>query len=281
MSEGIPPTLTTRVARALAGDNSFFGHRVNRDLLATETMSSVAGLAVGGPRLRGEDLRLLDELAVAVTVADPRIWPLKVTRVAGAYGSKFAAYAAGNLCMDGALMSVELCRNTAERLLSLAPVARQLDDAALSRHLNEAWPERRPPGFGVPGRAQDERVVGLSARMHAEGRQPRPYFRLFERVAELMRRERRLEANLTLVFGAIALDLGFSPPQIGALAWATAQNAFLANAVEGAEQAPPVLQVLPQDVLRYEGPGPRVSPRAESRVHRDSDSPKTRSNSLR
>ncbi len=255
-------SLKTRVAKAQFGDNYFRGHLVNGELLGRETMSSMVAQAVGGPRLQGEDLRLLDELSVAVTVADPRIWPLKVTRVAGAYGSMFAAYAAGNLCMDGALMSVEICSYTAARLKSLAPIAQGLSDEALTEYLAQAWPERRPPGFGVPGRAEDERVTGLSARMRAEGRTPRPYFLLFERVSASIFDSRKVRCNLTLIYAAIALDLGFEPEQIGALAWATAENAFLANAVEGAQQAPAVLQTLPDSVLRYVGPEPRRSPRA-------------------
>lgn len=261
MSDDIP-VLSTRVARADYADNDFRGHRLNAELLGVERMASMTALAVGGPRLSGEDLAILEDLAVAVTVADPRIWPLKVTRVVGAYGSKFAAFAAGSLVMDGALMSVEICCETARRLAALAPIAQTLDDAALAAHLDEAWPERRPPGFGVPGREADERVVGLRGRMRAEGRQPRPFFLLFERVAELMRARRGLEANLTLIFGAIGLDLGFLPDKIGSLAWATAQTAFLANAVEGAEQAPEALRRLPKSSLRYVGRAARTSPRA-------------------
>jgi|GEM_PF-766074 len=257
------PTLSTAVARARHGDNSFRGYRVNAQLLGEESMSSMAALAVGGPRLRPEDIKILDELAVAVTVADPRIWPLKVTRVAGAYGSMFAAYAAGNLCMDGALMSVALCQETARRLKALAPLAAELGDDALVQHLREAWPERRPPGFGVPGRPRDERVEGLACRRQADSSAPQPYFDLFERVADLMAEHRGLQVNLTLIFGAIALDLGFEPEQIGALAWSTAENAFLANAVEGAQQAPELLQCLPSSTVRYDGPRPRLSPRAQ------------------
>lgn len=44
-----------------------------------------------------------------------------------------------------------------------------------------------------------------------------------------------------------------------------AQNAFLANAVEAAQQAPKVLQELPVTAIRYLGPAPRVSPRALKR----------------
>lgn len=257
--------LKTRVARAAHGDNRYFDAWVNADLLAGgATMTELAALAATGRRPTSEQTRVLDDLAVAVTVADPRIWPLKLTRVVGAYGSKYAAYAAGALGMDEALMSVEITSRTAARLEALAPVAARLDDDGLVEHLAEAWPERRPPGFGVPGRSADERVTGLVARMTACGRSERPYFALFSRVAELMRARRGLEVNLTLIFAAIALDLGFAPPQVGPLAWATSLNAFLANAVEGAAQAPDVLRQLPASMVRYEGRAPRTSPRAQS-----------------
>ena len=258
------PELVTRVARAEHGDNRYFGWWVNAELLAQgASMAEVAVLAATGRRLPAEDLAVVDDLAVAVTVADPRIWPLKLTRIAGAYGSRYAAYAAGALGMDEALMSVEVTSYTAARLVALAPEAAALDDAALAATLAERWPERRPPGFGVPGRSLDERVTGLVAQMERRGRDGAPYFRLFERVARLMRESRGLEVNLTLVFAAIALDLGLAPAEVGPLAWATSLNSFLANAVEGAAQAAEALRRLPDEAVRYEGPAPRRSPRAQ------------------
>lgn len=256
------PTLPTRVARAEHGDNRFRGHAINADLLGRESMASMASLAIGGPRLDGEAREVLEDLAVAVTVADPRIWPLKVVRIAGAYGSKFAAFAAGCLVMDGSVMSVDLNSATAKRLVELDPIAAEMpSDVELAAHLDEAWPGSRPPGFGVPGREIDERVTGIRERMRSAGREPGRYFRLFERVVRVMRKWRNLEPNLTIALASVALDLGFSADRVGSLAFATSLNAFLANAVEGAEQAPDVLQSLPEHIVRYEGPAPRKSPR--------------------
>ncbi|MCA9549851.1 MAG: hypothetical protein KC933_07440 [Myxococcales bacterium] len=260
---GERPTLVTKVARAEHGDNHFRGYWLNAELLGHHSMASIAGLAVGGPASSGEDRALLEDMAVAVNVADPRIWPLKVTRLVSAYGSMFAGLAAGNITMDRSLLSMEACCEIAARLVALAERADDLDDAGLAAYLADAWPERRPPGFGVPARKEDERVVGLVGRVRdVYRRQDRRYFRLFERVAEVSRVERNLKPNILLVFSAIALDLGFPPESIGALAWALVQASFQANAVEGAQTAPELMRQLPQEHLYYVGPPDRVSPRA-------------------
>jgi hypothetical protein len=256
------PTVVTHVARAAHGDNQFRGHWVNQALLGRQSMASMAALGVGGPLLDGEEREVLEELAVAVTVADPRIWPLKVTRIASAYGSMFAGLAAGNLTMDRSVLSMLACRPIATRLVELARVAADMSEPEFQVHVQRLWDERRPLGFGVPARDEDERVVGLVGRIRARGRHERTYFRLFERVVPIVRAARGLEPNLLLAFSAIALDLGFKPEAIGAMAWSTAQVAFQANAVEGAETAPEVLRRLPQAFLHYKGPAPRESPRA-------------------
>ena len=265
MNSESTPILITRVARAEHGDNRFRGHWLNAALLGAHSMASMAARAVGGPNLSGEDRAVLEDVAVAVTVADPRIWPLKVTRLGGAYGSMFSALAAGNMTMDQALLSMEACGVIGARMAELAPVAAHLSDAELGLHLTTAWPERRPPGFGVPARSEDERVVGLVRRIRdVHRRHERTYFQLFERVVRVMRSARSLEPNLLLVFSAIALDLGFAPTTIGAMAWSTAQIAFQANAVEAARTAPAVMRELPKGALRYVGPEARVSPRAKA-----------------
>lgn len=255
-------TIKTCIARAEHGDNRFRGYALNGELVGAHSMASMAALAVGGPLLVGEERALLEDLAVAVTVADPRIWPLKAARIAGAYGSMFAAIAAGNLALERALMGMESCVTVARRLVEVRPLAATLDDVALAAHLAVAWPERRPPGFGVPARAEDERVVGITARVRARGADERPFFRLYERIARVSRARRGLEANLQLVFAALALDLGFAAETIGAMAWSTAQIALQANAVEAAREPAALLRRLPDAAIDYIGPAPRLSPRA-------------------
>jgi hypothetical protein len=52
------------------------------------------------------------------------------------------------------------------------------------------------------------------------------------------------------------------PAQIGYLAVALMHNVVIANAVEGAAQAPAVLRKLPAGTLSYKGHSARKSPRA-------------------
>ena len=44
---------------------------------------------------------MLDDLAVILSgAADPRIWPLKITRLVGSYGGTIAGFVAGQLCTE-------------------------------------------------------------------------------------------------------------------------------------------------------------------------------------
>jgi hypothetical protein len=90
--DGTLGALPTRVAHAEWGVNRYFGFPVP-DLLGDETLTGLVALAVGARRLPAAEREVLDDIAVAMTLADPRIWPLKMTRLVASYGGGLAGMA--------------------------------------------------------------------------------------------------------------------------------------------------------------------------------------------
>jgi hypothetical protein len=263
------PILPTRVGHAEWGDNHAFGHSVARELLGRETQLGLVVLAVTGRRLNEAEVELLGDIAVAMTVADPRIWPLKLVRVVSAHTSALAAFAAGELCQAGAPIGHQAITVAAELLVQLRDElgARAEESEFVVEHLRSLLAEgKRLAGLGSAFfRAVDERVALLSERANVRGRAELPYFRLFLRVQTALEQLSSPPPNAALAFAALCLDLEFSPEQSGLLAAVLCSADFLGNAVEGSRQAPGVLRELPARFLNYRGREPRSTPRAEEK----------------
>jgi hypothetical protein len=207
---------------------------------------------------------VLDDLAVVMTVADPRIWPLKLVRVVSSYGACLAAFAAGTLCLDEAFVGHFTTGAAAQLLFE---TRRALGDRcfeleAVSEHVRVLLaPGKRLLGLGVPFRPVDERVVMLMERVAARGRAELPCWRLFLLFQTALERVKKLRPNIGLAAAALCLDLGYAPRECAVLVASLGSTDFLANAVEGSLQAPAVLRELPNSAIVYRGRDPRTSPR--------------------
>ncbi|HEY8426858.1 MAG TPA: hypothetical protein VIL20_00725 [Sandaracinaceae bacterium] len=260
------PALPTRVGRAEHGSNVFFGYRVEQELVGRETTTSLLILAVTGKRATEEQVRVLDDVATVLSSADPRIWLFKAVRLAAAYGGMLAGMVAGTLCLHRASVGHLTASQAAELLAGLrAELGDDPGTDALERAVAERLRAGRLVGFGVPFRDRDERAVALARRLEQTGRAARPHYRLLSALAPIVKRERGLEPNLGGYLAACFLDLDFAPRDVGPLVFGLGQHAFLANAVEGAAQAPEVLRSLPREFLRDELHSVRRSPRALAR----------------
>ncbi len=253
--------IETRVGDAGFDDHRFRGASLYRELLGSESVASLLALALDGRRRTPEEAAMLDDLAVVVAVADPRIWPCKLVRVASAYGSSLAGVAAATYAMDEAMIGSWTTQGPARWLQQIR--ARRGDDPAAEALAEELAAELgkggRLLGFGVPARGRDERVIALSERIDARGRGGLPYWRMTQRLIALMRAERSVEPNISIVFAAACLDLGFDAEHVGLLATALWQPVTVANAAEGSAQQ--VLRTLPAESVEYLGPAPRKSSR--------------------
>ncbi|MGF1468045.1 MAG: citrate/2-methylcitrate synthase [Sandaracinaceae bacterium] len=257
--------IRTHVGRADHGSNTYFGYRVETELFGQETLTSLLAMGVTGRRASPRQRAVLDAMAVALSSADPRIWMFKATRLGAAYGGMVSGLVAGQLCLHRARVGHLTCSEAARALHRMAARAGGLDDPeAFRASVREELRERgRLIGFGVPFRREDERALALAAHVRSLGAGG-PWLAALEGpVADVVREEQGLEPNGGAYVAAILTDVGFQPREVGPLVFAMGLHGFVANAVEGAEQAPPVLQRLPPDRVRYDGPPPRRSPRAD------------------
>lgn len=256
--------LPTQVAHADYEEHMFCGRKLFAELQGRTTFVALIARSLGMQRtLTADELGVLDDLAVITTVADPRIWPLKLIRVISSYGSIYPAWAAAHLCLDRAMIGPDACGRAATVFVSLRAQLEGASDTAIDEELDRRFPSMLPPvGFGVPFRTGDERVGAVRAALASRGRVDLPNWKFFERLAVRFREHRNFVPNIGAAFSAAALDLGFDASAVSPLATALVEAAFVPNAVEGRTQSPEILRTLPPSHVEYRGKEPRTSPRA-------------------
>lgn len=248
--------LTTRCAHWGYDDHRFWGHGVSSDLAGKVSFVGLTALAVLGRQLPDEYCGVLEDVAATLTLSDPRIWPLKLTRLVAAYGSTLSAAAAGLMILQDARIGPWPSVHAANDLIRLRCAIGDHRDApdvvrsVVEQHLYERGVLC---GFGTPFRDHDERLVAFRACIERRHRDHLDYWLTMDAVAHAMRQIKGIEANIGLAIAAACLDMGLLPDEIGPLSAALAQHMFWANAVEGAEQAPQVLRQLPLEAVTYVG----------------------------
>lgn len=253
--------IRTRVGRSLTGDYDHFGLRVFRDLAGRTSYLGLIAFSITGRRLSHSDEQVLDDLAVSSHVPEPRVWPIKLSRLGAACGRAMPGFLCGSIALDCDLVGGRVSEDAAALLVELrAHLDRTTDDD--SSIVSFLKGRQRLIGFGVPLREVDERVVSVRACLERRDRANGAYWTLAERLWRLVKRERGVEANIIGATAAICLDLGFAPREVVPMAAILLQPTLLANAVAGAVESPEELRCLPPDAVRYVGPPARESPRA-------------------
>ena len=260
------PTLTepTRSAYWAFDEPRYFGHRVFSELAGQESWTSLMALSIFGRRLPPDLCGVLDDAVGVLTLADPRIWPLKLTRVIGAYGSVLPALSAGMLSENEAHIGPWACVDAAKVLCALhAELDGQADDEARVREVLAAYRanHRFVWGFGTPYRGRDERVIAFRKCLERRGRTELPHYRTLMAIAVAMKEATRAEPNIGGVLAAVLLDMGLAPAEVGCMVVALAQHMFFAQAIESANAPNPALRRLPVEYVHYAGREPRTSPR--------------------
>lgn len=255
--------LPTRVGLAGWNDHRHFGYSVFNDLAGEVTTTGLITLASTGKLASREDCAVLDDIAVILTVADPRIYPLKLVRLASSWGSSLAGLSAAVAAMNGAVVGPQISQDAAYWLKEIAEKLGEnpVDSPVLEKIVLEQFELRkRVSGFGVPFRNVDERATALTVCAEKRGRDTGRYWNLQKAVAAIVLEHRNLAANVGLPVAGLSLDMGLSPGHLSALYTGLTMNVFIANAVEGADQAPAVLRCLPDSFVEYIGAPPRVYP---------------------
>jgi hypothetical protein len=257
--------LTTKCAHWGWDDHRYFGYSVFGELTGNESMTGIAALSILGRRLPKECCHVLDDIVCTSTLADPRIWPLKMTRLVAAYGSIMPAVAAGLLVQEGARIGPWTLGGSAKVLSELhsAVAGREQDDAwvleVVEKYLRG---HGMIPGFGTPYRQVDERLIAFRERMCQCGRDQLLYWRTMEAIVAAARSLRHFEPNVSVAMAAAMLDMGIAIHEISPLVTSLCHHMFFANAFEGAKQAPALLRQLPAKLVLYVGRAPRLSPRS-------------------
>jgi hypothetical protein len=258
-------TQTTRTAHWGWDEHRYFGHRVFGELAGKASFTSLLALSIVGRPLPADCIAVLDDIAGVVTLADPRIWPLKLTRVLASYGSVIPAVAAGLLMEDGARIGPSTTVYAAQALRAFhSEIGDRADDVDLVQSVVNRYLETHPFvwGFGTPFRSRDERLVAFDECMRGRGRDTLPHFRTMHAVAQAVRAARRAEPNMGIGLAAVLLDMGLTPEQIGGLVTALMQHMFFGHAVEEAASPNGPLRELPPAYVAFAGREPRTSPRA-------------------
>lgn len=248
------------------GHNLFRGFPLTGVELAKDGLWSLFSLAIGSRRLSPRESSYLDELAAALPAADPRLWPVKMMWLVGCYGSPYAAAATADLTLGTSMVGPGCMPNAAcmWQELHAATIAKGRDAAI------EAWKDEYLsvpfpwlPGFGAPGRPEDERIAFVEAAAERHGFSEGSHYRLLIDLKEAIE-PTPMRVGVNAAFAACMLDLGFTPRQIGLLGEFLLQIPLWASAVDASLLRPSrMAQLSPSDV-EYIGPAARRSPRDEA-----------------
>jgi hypothetical protein len=253
--------IRTAYGRGVPGDYDHFGVRVFRDLVGRTSYLGLVAFGLTGQKLAPEDEALLDDVAACFNVTEPRVWPIKLSRLVATLGRATPGVLCGLTALDSDLVGGRVTENATRQLLEIAAMVDEASDRdeALRQFVLQ---RERIIGFGVPFRAVDERLVALRAALERRGRTRGTYWRLTESLWSIAKQLRGLEPNIASAGAALFLDLGFRPEHVGAMMLVLLQPTFVGNAAEGARMRSEELRQLPSEAVRYVGPAPRVSPRA-------------------
>gem|GEM_PF-2961987 len=279
--------VVTRVGWADYGDFEHFGRRLYRSFDGTGFLALVV-YGVTGTMLGPEEAATLDEIALCMHVPEPRVWPLKLARVAASHGDFATGLVAGCAVAGSHAIGARTVEDAANLLVELAVACDAADGAAAAGAARDGGGSveavareggargaggddvlvallrsgRDLRSLGFQGRPVDERVVAMRARLERRGRTSLRYWRLVTRLWEAAAKEKRGGANAFGASAAALLDLGLSPAVAGAVVAVMFQSSFVAHAFEGEMLQSRALVRLPREAMRYVGPPARVSPRA-------------------
>jgi hypothetical protein len=227
------------------------------DLLGNTTAMQMLACGITGRILDQDDILVLDDILTAMSSADPRLWPFKITRLAAAHGSPALAMGATFVASQGSIFGVNRFEQIASVLVDLQN--RNLTDEELLAVLRQGT-----VGFGILYGRYDARFDALVGQVLKRGRDGGAHMRVALQAVRIARAELNTEPHVFVAIAALCLDIGMSPFEVGILGMLPLFHDALPNAAEGAEQHPASLQELPSVAVQYVGRAPRVSDKARA-----------------
>jgi hypothetical protein len=258
-----PLALKTRVAKALWDEHEIYGKRLFGEIVPAGLARHIA-LVAAGKVIADDDVDLFSYVVACACIPDPHIWPLRAPRIAASFGRFTPGVAAGLLLMETHRLGNKTAVHVGEWLLELSDiVGTDFTDDEVARAAESLFRDgARIPGFGVPFRDQDERVVAAARFVERTRHADRRYWRLARAASAWVKARHGIAPNYGVACAAILLDMGFQPRDIAPIMLLGIHLGQIPNAVEGAEQSADILRSLPPEAIAYEGPSPRRSPRA-------------------
>ena len=190
-------------------DNRYCGAAVFGALAASATSQlDLTARAFGLRDLTDADREVLRVISLGLTSPDARVWPLKLTRVLAAYGNPYAGYFGAQLGTGSQQLGPGVTAGAAASLAWIrARVGDDPSDAAVAAAVAAHAAERgRIGGFGVPFRAEDERLIGMYKLLSHHPARRRPSWRLMEQVVHALREAHGVAPNIVIAIAALVLE---------------------------------------------------------------------------
>lgn len=247
----------TRIGWADFGDYEHFGVRLHATLTGRGSLTQLIVFSASGVLLAEEAAAVLDDVAWAAHVPDPRVWPMKIGRLVATHDRRAIGGALAGLSALAGDALGEATFAAATDLILRARTAHEGEapEASLRALLTPGAPL---PGYGVQQRATDERVAALRACIARRGGE-RPCWAAFEALSTLAAETGR-GPNIFSAGAAALLDAGVPPEAVPSVLAQLLAPQFFAHALDGPRTAESA-HLAPAQV-RYVGAPPRTSPRA-------------------
>ncbi len=230
------------------------------ELLGHTSVGQLLTCDVVGRMVDPDEERLIDDIMTAMSSADPRLWPFKLTRLGAAHGSAALGVAITLIASQGAIFGAKRFRDIAEALVDL----RQRAEHGLGDDELEAILRQGTVGFGILYGKHDARFDALVNQLAKRTIRSDAHMQIAMRAVAVARGRMNLEPHVFVAIAAVCLDLGMTPFQIGTFGMLPLFHDALANAAEGAEQQPALLRCIDLHQVQYDGREPRSSPRAHA-----------------
>lgn len=250
--------IQTRAGLIGHDDNRFLGRSVFGQFVYEVQSPSDAMAAAMGIPLNPENREAIRLVALATTSPDARVWPLKLCRLLSSYGDPVAGFYGAQLVSAGPIMGPGAAANAAAGLDFIARRLKEGEELGAAVATWKGLNRGRLGGFGVPFRAEDERLVALRPLIAGSSLEQRPFWKLSLRLIEGMAPE---VPNVALAVAALLLDSGVTHKHCGMALSVLMTHVFLANALEASETDGAALYRLSAEVVEYAGAGPRVTGR--------------------
>lgn len=255
--QGAAPVIETRVGLIVEGDNRFMGASVFHALHLTHLSPLDTLLAAFGvPQLSDLDREALRLASLVLISPDARVWPLKLCRLLSSYGSPLVGTFAAQLVLKTQMLGPITIGAAAAGLIAFRA---RIQAGMPARESLTVWKTAcngRIPGFGVPFRAQDERLVALRGFVGPAGLASRPFWQTNEQLFALTEDGPEVP-NIALGLAGLLLDVGISPENTGLVAAQLMAPVYVAHALEASQTDRHILPHLPPSAVNYRGIPPR------------------------